>query len=511
MKVVVVQPSLEDFYTTPHRLSAMGGFSIKALLEKQGHSVTLLNFPLIPKKPRRKPLPEWAGHLTPHLLEEKGPVSYFSRWYRWGAEPEEAARLIHDENPGLILISLFAHAYGEEVFSLARACKAFTGDKDSVPVFAGGAGVTVRPELFTVDPHIDLVLAGEGEVLFKDYSLAELILMAGKGKRLIRADRYCSSDEMVPLFSVTGGGKTHVQAASLLSRGCPRGCRFCSNRLTQGERVRRLDEETVLEGFECLLRSPQLGREKKLTLDLEDDNLLMNKQYFLRLLREFRKRWVSDGRPEENLFFTAENGMDYELLTREILEELVSSGFRQFNFSLASADKKLLARENRFFHPGKLGEHLDYLKQGSIPSVTYFICGLEGDSRESAAEALFLLDSLPTRLGISLFYPVPGLEGFTGTDPLKGNPPGLARGSMAYPWNGSLSTLTLVTAFRLSRFINLLKDERAFRDHGDLIDLIRRENRLYTYDLQGKKIPVPEQDGELVSLVLGSLTYQRSC
>ena len=489
MRVVIVQPSLEDFYTTPHRLSALGGFSVKALLETRGHEVELLNLPLSARKPRRKPLPEWAAHLSGHLLEEKGPVSYFSRWYRWGPDPDESARRIHEKNPDIILLSLFAHAYGEELSPLARACKESPFRKKDVPVAVGGAGVTVRPDLFSADPEIDLVLTGEAEVLFGDYALDDLVRFAGEGRKLVQAERYCRSDEMVPLFSITGSGRSHVQAASLLSRGCPRGCRFCSNRLTQGEQMRRLDGEPVLRRFGELLKHPLMGNGKKLTLDLEDDNLLMNKGYFLTLIKSMRTRWQEDGRRGEDLFFTAENGMDYELLDRETLEELIGSGFRQFNFSLASADLKLLGKENRFFNSGKLKEHLELLREKEIPSVTYFICGLEGDSMESTREALFLLASLSTRIGISLFYPVPGLEGYTGPDPLRGKPIGLCRGSMAYPWNGSLSTETLITAFRLSRLINLLKDSRLRSEHESLIETIFGEHRLYTYDWHKKKDP----------------------
>ncbi|MDC7223115.1 MAG: radical SAM protein [Spirochaetales bacterium] len=502
MRIVIVQPSIEDFYSTPHRLSALGGFSIMGLLEKQGHRVELINFPLTGRKPRKKTLPVWADHLEPHLMEERGPVSYFNQWRRWGPEPEEAARIIHEKSPDFILISLFAHAYSEEALLLARACKTFNPAGRSVPVAVGGAGVTVHPLFFTQENAIDLVLAGEGEVLFKDSSLDVLRDYALGGEKLIRADRYCSASDMIPLFSHTTGGRSHSQVAALLSRGCPRGCRFCSNHLTQGKKVRRLEPSVVEEAFGNFLRKSHFPPGKRLTLDLEDDNLLMNKDYLRSVLNRLIRVWEKQGRKRGELLFTAENGMDYELLDRGLLEELVQFGFRQFNFSLASADRGLLAQENRFFQPEKLADHLVFLKEKGIPVVTYFICGLAGDSRESIAKVLSFLFHQSTLGGISLFYPVPGLEGFTGPDPYRGRHVGLSRGSMAFPWNNSLTTETMITAFRLSRLFNLMKDETFRAEQEELISTICQENRLYTYNRHKKMIPVTRQDGDLVSLVL---------
>ncbi|MDC7219089.1 MAG: radical SAM protein [Spirochaetales bacterium] len=508
MRVVLVQPSLEDFYATPHRLSALGGFSIKALLEKQGHSVELINFPLMGKKPRKTALPDYASHLTPYLLEEKGPVSYFTDWCRWGPDPNASARIILDKSPDLVLVSLFAYAYGEEALALGRAIKELSRPGQILPIVVGGAGVTVRPEYFTAEPSLDLILAGEGEVLFSDYTLEDIRALALGPTRLIRGERYCEAGEMIPLFSSTSRGRNHVQVATLLSRGCPRGCRFCSNHLTQGKRMRRIEPAQVEEAFCRFLRQAELDRNNKLTLDLEDDNLLMNKNYFRDVLERLNRVWCDEGRNGEDLFFTAENGMDYELLDRDLLVELCRKGFRQFNFSLASANPQLAERENRFYRPDALAEHLAFLKEKEIPSVTYFISGLAGDSRVSTAEALSFLASLPTTLGISLFYAVPGLPGFDGHDPLGGNPAGMCRGSLAYPWNGTLSTESLITAFRLSRLINLLKDRSQAAFHEDLIASIFRDNRLYTYDRHKKKIPVVHQDGDLVKDVLNSITFR---
>jgi hypothetical protein len=241
MRVVIVQPPIEDFYLTPHRLSALGGFSIKALLEKKGHWAEVINFPLMAKKGRHAPLPSYADHLKPFLLEEKGPLAYFTRWNRWGPEPKECARQILVNQPDIIMLSLFAWAYGNELLELARAVKTL---KSEAIVMAGGAGVSVFPVFFARSEYIDLVLQGEGESLFNEFSLNDLVrqisLATGQGSwenKIVRNGLFCSGSEIEPVFSLTTGSRSHIQAATVLTRGCSRSCRFCSNHLTQGRKT----------------------------------------------------------------------------------------------------------------------------------------------------------------------------------------------------------------------------------------------------------------------------------
>lgn len=507
MRVLIAQPAIEDFYQTPHRLSALGGFSLKALLEKEGHRVSLVNFPARGKG-RVRPLPPYASHLSPYLQEEKGPVSFFTRWNRWGPEPEIAAEEIGRHEPDVLMISLFAWAYGEEAVSLGRAVRRRL---PRIVVMAGGAGVTVNPEFFCESNAFDLVLAGEGESLFKAYSLWDLCEAADRDTApsdgipgaapLLRVDGFCQREEMMPALSLVRQGKRHSQAAAVLTRGCPRRCRFCSNHLTQGRERRPLPLSLWDAFFSRWLDDIALPHPMKLTLDFEDDNLLTHRDYLIEAIAICEKRWTERGYPRENLFFTAENGMDYGLLTEAFLDVLIGKGFRQFNFSLASANRDILDREKRFASPEKLGALLGILKERRVPSVTYFICGLEGDSPENTAHTLALLGRLPTLSGISLFYPVPGLPGFSSQEDTARTQPGLCRGSLAFPWTGALTTAQLITAFRLSRLINLMTSSQA-GDHGELIGRIKKENALHSYSREGALFPVPHMDGEMTGLFL---------
>ncbi len=109
----------------------------------------------------------------------------------------------------------------------------------------------------------------------------------------------------------------------------------------------------------------------------------------------------------------------------------------------------------------------------------------------------------PTRIGISLFYPVPGIFDFTDKTIFDKHPPFLCAGSSAYAWNHSLSTAELITAFRLCRFVNLLKSDIKSKEEKALIQKITQEKQLYTLVKQGKArsiVPVDNADHDMVGL-----------
>jgi hypothetical protein len=113
------------------------------------------------------------------------------------------------------------------------------------------------------------------------------------------------------------------------------------------------------------------------------------------------------------------------------------------------------------------------------------------------------LAKLPTRIGISLFYPVPGIFDFTNKTIFDKHPSFLCAGSSAYAWNHSLSTAELVTAFRLCRFVNLLKSDIKSKDEESLIQKITQAKQLYTLVKKGGTrsiVPVENADHDMVRL-----------
>jgi hypothetical protein len=94
----------------------------------------------------------------------------------------------------------------------------------------------------------------------------------------------------------------------------------------------------------------------------------------------------------------------------------------------------------------------------------------------------------------------------------------LACGSVCFPWaakvkgaKSSVTTQTLITAFRLSRFINLCKQESSSPQEKMLIGKIKKDKQLYTIVGKGMKETaieaVENMDQELVDLFFKDPAY----
>jgi anaerobic magnesium-protoporphyrin IX monomethyl ester cyclase len=463
-KAVIVIPSLSDFYTTTHRLSALGARIVEKILQRQGWETQLLNFPKMGKQTLA--MPTSLSHLETCLVPgEFGPTSFFSRYQRFGPSPEDSAVLILAEKPAAVFISCFAFAYADDTLSLARHLKK---QDPSVPVYVGGAGVSVFPDYFERQESIDAVIPGEAEASLTAF-------LAGNMTPVDSADPLLDSPDSID-FSIAASraSKNGQWLTTTLSRGCPRKCRFCANHLTHGRVFRTIPIEAFLSALNTF------PKDMPLHINFEDDNLLLDKDYFFATLEAIRNQFP-------RVDFSAENGMDYLLLGVNTLDRLIALGFRQFNLSMASLSPSILKDSLRQGDPGHLQEILRYLNGRNIPSITYFICGLKQDTPDSILENIHFLSRQSTLMGISLFYPVPGLPGFTDKQAFFDSDSHLCTGSAAFPWTGSLTTAQMITAFRIARFVNFTKKKEYLPQERDLLTRIRKERKLYTFQRKGKQ------------------------
>ncbi len=460
---VIAQAPLRDFYTTPHRFSALGLEAVSRTFRENGWDTEVLILPLLGGF-RTLPLPSFLDHLKPHILPgETGPARFFTHYKRFGPDFMDAAKIILNHNPDLVALSCFAFAYADDTIELAQALRKISS---KTRIIAGGAGVSAFKEYFEETGLFDAVLSGEAENTLEAW--------------LKGSEPDCPQNEPEPLWTITGNRITTV-----LSRGCPKRCRFCSQFLVHGRVLRKASMEAVKK---MILSWPETVQE----VNIEDDNLLLISDYFFEVLDLIRARFPG-------VRFFAENGMDYTLLNHSRLEELFHRGFRTFNLSLGSIHPDILASYERPADLIKWEALVQEIANRGAASTTYFICGLQDDSPLKTSATLKYIARFPTRPGISLFYPVPGLPGFTDKNLFRKHPPALTAGSSAWPWTGSLTTAQMVTAFRLSRLLALKTGSVWDRSvsTGTLWAEVRHQHGT-------KLIPVPGQEWELSSAVLGS-------
>jgi len=393
----------------------------------------MFNFPNLQKKGRTVSLPKELHFLKPHIIEnETGSVSFFTRYQRFGHPLEQCATQIITTKPDIVFISCFAFCYADPALKLAACIRAA---KPDIAIAVGGAGVSAYPDFFIRNPNIDFALTGEAEVSMSsflnaiksnspDFSGVPHLHHKVNGK--ISAPHIKTQTEAEEIEFVLKKTHTSVKAiyfTTSLSRGCPKKCRFCSNFLCHGREFRIIPIKIIQQGL-SQLSITQKDCEKEVYVNFEDDNLLLAPEYFLNVLKVFRKKF-------SKIFFLAENGVDYTKLTPELVREFVTLGMKQFNLSIASTHLPILAKEQRDATFPLYEKILHLLDEFKIQSITYFICGFKKDSKETVAANIAYLAKLPTRIGISLFYPVPGLPDFMDSAIFDKHPPFLCAGSSA--------------------------------------------------------------------------------
>jgi len=513
LKVCIAVPPVFDFYATPHRCSGLGAEIVAALLAENGCSAAVFNFPMQGKKGTPVPLPEALQFLTPFLVaHEAGKLAFFTKYQRFGPSLSECVKEILGASPNMVFIACFAFCYAEAALELAACIRA---ENPRIIIVMGGAGVSAYPEFFIRRPEVDFVLVGEAEVSLpaflhafrseaRNFSHVPNLYWKTDGRvRPPTKTRQTEARDIRFVLKKTGETKTAIYFTTALSRGCPKQCRFCSNFLCHGRTFRVIPIDTVRQALAELPLPALTG--KSVFVNFEDDNLLLAPDYFLEIIHLFRDRFSTFA----GVYFLAENGVDHTCLTQELTEILIQKGMRQFNLSIASIHSGILMEEARKAEFSLYENALKTISEHGIPAITYFICGFKKDTPETVTANILYLASQPTLIGISLFYPVPGIPDYTDTRRFDTMPPCLCAGSSTFPWNKSLTTGQMVTAFRLARLVNLMKSGAQTDMDKALIAQMVRQRRLFTVEKKGRSrniIPVPNMDEEMVRLFFEGLS-----
>lgn len=424
LKTAVVVPPLRDFYFTPHRASFVGAHNLMKVLDGCGFESILFNFPISKNKPKGIPLPKKLEYLKNHLGKEM----FFKEYKLFGTNFEVAAKTVLDKSPDLVFISCFAFGYAEDSIEFAKFLKKLNRQ---LPLAVGGAGVTVYPHYFEKSGVFDFVLTGDAEDAVPIFLERELDVK--------NMQKFCRNSEIVPTITIRDKQLFSV----ILSKGCPKNCEFCSNHLTQGKKFTLLD-------INYLVNQVKNISNKKIHINFEDDNILFAKEHFFDLIITLKNI-------NKNITFSAENGLDFMLLNIDEVDFLIKNGFSQFNFSIVSKNNNILDTNQRGADFDKFENLVARISFHNVKVFTYFIAGLKGDNLENIEILISYLENLPTILGISPFYPVPGIKGYENMEIFQNKPAYLTLGSSFFPWNNCLATRELIELFCKVRKINLKK------------------------------------------------------
>lgn len=411
MKILLLQPPVQDFYDTDVRLQPLGLACLKAALGRRLPDVGVEVRDYHQGWGRRTvPVPPELGYLAEYYpAPDRSPFSTFHGYYHFGATFETLAAEVAEARPDLVGISSLFSAYHREVLRSAEAIKA----RRPVPVVVGGTHASAVPESLLAHPAVDYVVRGEGE-----RPLVELVraLRGGAALGTVPNLGFRRGAEVVlnplepnypldelppPDFSDLPPARYRLGARPLAtlvtSRGCPRHCSFCSARVTTGAGYRRRPVADVLA--EVRTRHAQGYR----ALDFEDDNLTAGpeeaRELFEGLIREY---------PSGELSLQAMNGVSYLDLDPDLLALMARAGFTDLNLSLVTLDPGTSRRAGRPSSPERFGAVVAAAQGLGLRTVAYQILGFPGEAVESMVGTLVFLARLPVLLGASPFYLPPG-------------------------------------------------------------------------------------------------------
>src|SRR5262245_27933047 len=410
MKVLLVQPPVQDFYDTDVRLQPIGLAYLKAAIRKHlpDIDVTIQDYHSGCGR-QTVPIPKELRYLAEYYpVADKSPFSTFHQYYHFGKSFDQIESEIVALKPDVVGISCLFTPYYREALEVAARVK----KRANAIVVMGGSHASAVPESLLASPHVDYVIRGEGEKPFVEFlrAIQNQQCVEGLPNLAYKRNGACVLNPLQDNFPIddlpipdlsdfspmnyTLAGK--AMTFMITSRSCPHKCSFCSVHTTFGTNYRRRELEKVLEEIE--LRYQQGYR----VIDFEDDNLTYYKQTFKELCRRLIARF-----PNRELEYVAMNGISYLSLDDELLELMYQAGFSHLNLALVSSDKTVRETTKR---PHTLEAYVKVVNRAhqlGFKIVSYQILGLPNETLDSMIQTLAFNARLPVLLGASPFYQTP--------------------------------------------------------------------------------------------------------
>jgi radical SAM superfamily enzyme YgiQ (UPF0313 family) len=517
MKILLIQPPVQDFYQTSIRTQPIGLAYLAASLRTHGHEVEILDCQT--EKKRSIPIPPELSYLKDfYPFNDRSPFKLYTGYYHFGMGWGEIRKKIEDSEADVFGISSSFTPYHGETLEIARIIKEW--DRRKIVVM-GGAHVSCNPEGVLKTPFIDYVVLGEGEIRFpllleniKKGKTGKIEEIDGIGYRVngeIQINPLQSFVQNLDSLPHPARGlldldryrmKRKRSTMIITSRGCPHGCAYCSTHLVMGASFRTRSPESILqEMIEC---------QKKYGIqifDIEDDNFTFDKERAKRLMgfiiETFGEQTLSTaGRLE----LSAMNGVSFASLDGELLRLMKKAGFKTINLSFVSTDFSVKERMKR---PGlsiDFKEIVDKAEQVGLNVIAYAILGMPGQSTKEMVDTLIYLMGKRVLIGPSIYYPTPGTplferckkEGILPFHPSRWRSSALPIETMDF------NRLDIIALFRLARVINFIKgkmDKKELDEGMTLKELyqVLREKAKVEAEVEG---PHPDTSFTWIDLLL---------
>lgn len=469
--ILLIQPPIRDFYLTAKRTIPYGLTGIAASLQEAGHSVAIFDglatsrSKIIDHPPEMDYLQRYYG--KPDISS----FSLFHHFRHYGYSSEHIGHMAKESGAFLVGISSLFTAYRNEAIRTAESVKKY---HPTCRIVLGGHHPTAMPADVLQSKAVDFVLRGEGEVslpMLADALRDDQCLDSIPGIAFRRSDGTHHINEPAVMADIDAYPhpaislikhpfyRRHRRGSAVIvtSRGCPMNCSYCCMGASTYLPYRQRRVESVMAEIEIAVTRHDAG-----FIDFEDENLSLNRGWFLKLLNQFIARYGNAG-----IELRAMNGLFPPSLDEEIIEAMKTAGFKTLNLSLGSISAEQLKRFNRPDVRDALSRVLDLVNDYGLEAVVYVIAAGPGQRADDSIRDLLFLAEKNVLGGISIFYPAPGSADYVLCKSLGILPDHLSlMRSSALPLSHSTTRREAVTLLRLGRILNFMK---SLQDQGEVI------------------------------------------
>jgi len=511
--VLLIQPPIRDFYLTAKRTLPYGLACVAAALIEDGFSVRILDA-LATSKSRIIDLPEEMAYVHKYYAKaDRSPFALFHQYRHFGYSFEHIGKLTRESNAFLVGISSLFTPYNAEALKTAAAVKAYL---PTCKIVLGGHHPTAMPEMVMSSAAVDFVIRGEGEVSIAKLARAirnggpyadipGLTYRESSGKLSITHPAVIDGLDRLPrpAFDLIDHKfyqrSAKATAVIVTSRGCPLKCSYCSVGASSYLPFRRRGIESVIQEIESVIENHDVG-----FIDFEDENLSLDRKWFLKLLRKIGARF-----DHHRLELRAMNGLFPPSLNEELIRTMKSAGFKTLNLSLGTTSTEQLNRFQRSDVRRAFDQALNISEKLGLNAVGYIIVAAPGQQAADSVSDLLYLAKRRVLAGVSVFYPAPGSPDYVRCEKLNILPAHLGcMRSSALPLSHATTRLESVTLLRLGRILNFMKSliDRGFpipepAPAGTKIeapyDRFESGKKLLRYFLYDGKIRGVDRDGNL--------------
>ncbi len=383
MRILLTLPpgvhDLEIYRVAGMRVPPLGLAWVAAVLEEAGHRVSILDTPTL-----KLGVEEWLRRVKAFKPDMVG-VSMLTPTAPRGYE---AARLLREEMPGVVLV-----AGGQHPTAMWR--EALENGFDVVVLREGeytARDLAAVLERRGLDPEALRRVEG---IAFRDPRSGEFVVTRPRplirdldelpwpARHLLPMDRYTFLNRPVRV--------AHVMA----SRGCPYGCMFCSTSYFWGRRVRFRSARSVAEEVEHIH-----DRYGARYIVFTDDELVINRRFVKEWVREVRERGL-------DIEFACSARVDH--VDREFMKFLYENGCTVIYFGVESASQETLDRVGKRTRLEQAVRVFTWRKELGGGAVGSFILGFPWETLEDMRRTVELAVKLdPDYAQFTVLTPYPG-------------------------------------------------------------------------------------------------------